>query len=151
MFQTISSQMVVRSALYAGHHLLLPGRFLLLISVKRLRWSQGHSAAGRVGWFEKSSDLIRIWTCDLPACSIVLQPAMLLRKGNRDSVVGIVTGCGLVDRGVWVWVLERSRIFSFSHCPEQLWGPPSPCPVGIGGSFPRCKAARTWNWLLTSN
>jgi hypothetical protein len=33
---------------------------------------------------------------------------------SRDSVVGIATGYGLADRGVWVWVLIGSRNFSIS-------------------------------------
>jgi hypothetical protein len=38
---------------------------------------QGHSAAGRIRSIEKSNDLIRIRSRDLPACSIVLQPTTL--------------------------------------------------------------------------
>jgi hypothetical protein len=41
-----------------------------------LRQPKGHSAARRVRSIEKSNDLIG--TCDLPACSIVLQPTTLL-------------------------------------------------------------------------
>jgi hypothetical protein len=35
---------------------------------------QCHRAAGRIRRIEKSSDLIRNWTRDIPACSIVPQP-----------------------------------------------------------------------------
>jgi hypothetical protein len=38
---------------------------------------QGHSAGGRIRSTEKSNDLIRTWTRNLPACSIVPQPTML--------------------------------------------------------------------------
>jgi hypothetical protein len=41
------------------------------------------------------------------------------------TVVGIVTGYGLDDRGVGVWVPVKSRIFSSPHCPDRLWGPPN--------------------------
>jgi hypothetical protein len=62
--------MAVRlSALLAGCS-LVPRRFLVLISVKRLSRPQGHSAAGRIRSVEKSNDLIGNQTRDLPACSI---------------------------------------------------------------------------------
>jgi hypothetical protein len=38
---------------------------------QRLRQLQGHSVAGRIRSIEKSNDLIRNQTCDLPACSKV--------------------------------------------------------------------------------
>jgi hypothetical protein len=44
---------------------------------KRLSRPQGHSAAGRIRSIEKSSDLIRIRTRDLPACSIGPQSTTL--------------------------------------------------------------------------
>jgi hypothetical protein len=44
----------------------------------RLSWPQGHSVAGRIRSVEKSNDLIGTRTHDLPACSTVPQPAMLL-------------------------------------------------------------------------
>jgi hypothetical protein len=37
----------------------------------KFSWPEGHSAAGRIRAIEKSNDLIRIWTSDLPACSTV--------------------------------------------------------------------------------
>jgi hypothetical protein len=48
----------------------------------RLSRSQGHSAAGRIRSNEKSNDLIRTRTSDLPACSIVPQPTTLPRAPN---------------------------------------------------------------------
>jgi hypothetical protein len=50
--------MVVRLSVLHADHCLPPGRFLVLISVKRLSQLQGHSAAGRVRSIEKYSDLI---------------------------------------------------------------------------------------------
>jgi hypothetical protein len=44
---------------------------------------------------------------------------------NQDSVVGVVTGSGLDDRGVRVLVVVGSRIFSSACCPDWLWGPPN--------------------------
>jgi hypothetical protein len=53
-----------------------PGRFLVLISVKKLSRPQGHSAAGRIRSIEKIH-LIGTRIRDLPACSIVPQPTTL--------------------------------------------------------------------------
>jgi hypothetical protein len=64
------------SALHASLP-LSPGKFLVLISVKRLSRPQGHSAAGRIWSIEKSSDLIWNRTHDLLACNLVPQPTML--------------------------------------------------------------------------
>jgi hypothetical protein len=78
--------MAVRlSALRAGHP-LPPGRFLVLISVKRLSEPQGHSAAGRIRSTEKSND-IGNRTRDLPACSIAprsIEKKQKRRKGKKE-------------------------------------------------------------------
>jgi hypothetical protein len=78
VFQTIGSQMAVRlSVLRAGHPFILrkvPGTHFS----SRLSRPQGHSVAGSIKSIEKSSDLIRNRTYDLPACTIVPQPTMLL-------------------------------------------------------------------------
>jgi hypothetical protein len=44
---------------------------------------------------------------------------------SRDNTVSIVTGYGLDDQGVGVWVLLGARIFTSPSRPGQLWGPPS--------------------------
>jgi hypothetical protein len=41
---------------------------------QRLSRQQGHCAAATIKWIEKSNDLVRIWTRELTACSIVPQP-----------------------------------------------------------------------------
>jgi hypothetical protein len=71
--------MAVRlSALRAGRPpFTSTGRFLVLISVKRLSRPQGYSAAGRIRSIEKSSDLRSNRTRDLSAFSIVPQPTTL--------------------------------------------------------------------------
>jgi hypothetical protein len=56
---------------------LTPGRFLVLISVKRLSRPQGHRATGRIRSIEKSSDLIGNRTRDRSACSILREPSTL--------------------------------------------------------------------------
>jgi hypothetical protein len=71
--------MTVRlSALRPGRP-LSPGRFLVLIYVKRLGRPQGHSAAGRIRSNEKSNNLIWIRNRDLPSCNIVPQSTTLPR------------------------------------------------------------------------
>jgi hypothetical protein len=68
-----------------------------------------------------------------------------------DSVVGITTGYGLDDWGVGVRVPVGSRIFSSPRLPDRLWGPPNLLSNGYRDSFPGGKAARAWNWPLTSS
>jgi hypothetical protein len=57
----------------------IPGRFLVLISVRGYVDPQSHGAAGRIRPIEKSNDLIGNRNCELPACSIVPQPTTLRR------------------------------------------------------------------------
>jgi hypothetical protein len=45
---------------------------------QRLSQAQGHSAGGKIRSTKNSNDLIGNWTRNLPACSIVSQPTMLL-------------------------------------------------------------------------
>jgi hypothetical protein len=54
---------------------------------------------------------------------------------SRDSVVGTETGYRLDDRRVGVRVPVGSRIFSFPHCLDRLWGPPSVLCNGYEGGF----------------
>jgi hypothetical protein len=53
--------------------------------------------------------------------------------GSRDSVVGLVIGYGLDDRGVRVRVPVGSRILSSPRRPDQLWSPPSLLFIGYRG------------------
>jgi hypothetical protein len=131
---------------------LPPGRFLVLISVKRLSRPHGHSAAGRIRSIEKSSDLIGDRTRDLPACRVVPQPTTLLRAPSvllylvraplyiyrsRDSSVGIATGYGPEGWGS-ISGMDK-RIFSTPHRPDRLWSSPSLPSSGYRVLFPRGK------------
>jgi hypothetical protein len=70
--------MVVRlSALCAGRP-LPPGRFLVLIFVRGWVDLKSIMRLEGLGKLRKSDDFTGNWTCDLPACSIVPQPTMLL-------------------------------------------------------------------------
>jgi hypothetical protein len=66
-----------------------PGRFLVLISVKRLSRPHGHSVAGRIKLIKKFNDLIGDRTRNLPACNIVPQPTTLPR-GPLSDLSGMV-------------------------------------------------------------
>jgi hypothetical protein len=58
---------------------------------------------------------------------------------SRDSSVGIATDYGMDGGGVGVQIPAGARIFSFTLCrPAQ--GPIQP-PMGMGGYFPKGKAA----------
>jgi len=48
--------------------------FVVLIYVKRLNWSQGHGAAGRIMHMKNVNDPTRYQTRNLPACSAVPHP-----------------------------------------------------------------------------
>jgi hypothetical protein len=61
------------------------------------------------------------------------------RTTSRDSVVGIVTGYGLDNRGVGVQVPVGSRIFSSPCRPDRSGVHPTSYPMGTGGSFPGVK------------
>jgi hypothetical protein len=62
-------------------------------------------------------------------------------KRSQDSVVGIVTGYGLDDKGVGVRVLVELNISSSPRHPEQLWNPLSLLSNGYQGLFPWGKVA----------
>jgi hypothetical protein len=60
----------------------------------------------------------------------------------RHSAVGIETGYRLNDRQVGVRVPVGSTIFTSPCRPDRLWGPPTSCTKGTGGSFPTLKRPR---------
>jgi hypothetical protein len=78
IFQTIGSQMTLRLSALRAIRLSPPGRFLVLISARGWVDPKDHSAAGSISSIEKPNDLFGNRTRDLPACSIMPQPTMLL-------------------------------------------------------------------------
>jgi hypothetical protein len=81
------------------------------------------------------------WTQNVYICGDTLQAGFCtsnglelgLRRGTRlqthvdfstilrqGSAVGIVTACGLDDRGIGFRAPKGSRIFSFPYCPDRL-------------------------------
>jgi hypothetical protein len=125
IFYITGSQTTVRlSALPAGRH-LSPGRFLVLISVKRLSRLQGHSGAGRIRSIEISSDLIGNRIRDLLACSIVPQPTMLPRASYLSL---LYLWCNLFCMGSWsqdIWLWHWIRIVQeqgdWSRLADFVW------------------------------
>jgi hypothetical protein len=74
----IGTQMALRlSALHTGHT-LLPGNIicLLLVFISVRCWVNSKAIAQLEGLakLKQIIHLIGVWTCDLPACSLVLQP-----------------------------------------------------------------------------
>jgi hypothetical protein len=68
--------------------------------------------------------------------STLFSPFHFLLCTRNNSAVGIATGYGLDDRGVWVRVPVGSRIFSFPSLPDRLWVPPNLRSNGYWGLFP---------------
>jgi hypothetical protein len=54
---------------------------------------------------------------------------------SHSSIVGIMTGYGLDNRGVRVRVPVGSRTFTSPYHPDQLWGPPNLQTNGYGGAI----------------
>jgi hypothetical protein len=75
--------MAVRMSALSASHTLPPGRFLVLISVRGGVDPTAIMRLERLG--QLVNELIRNWTCDFPACSIVPQPTTLPRTPNTVS------------------------------------------------------------------
>jgi hypothetical protein len=76
----------------------------------------------------------------LPSCSfkinfILISPSVR----NRDSSVGIATGCGLDGRGVGVRVPVGAEFFYIPRRPDRFWGPTCLLSNGYCGSYPAVK------------
>jgi hypothetical protein len=121
------------SALPTGHPLPPPPppvRFLVLISVKRLSWPQGHSMARRIRSFEKIH-LIGTWSRDLPACSTVPQPTWLphaTTANTDDHLIDITyTSYSIYsNEKLLQWcemnvpLLDHIQVVGFLDCPRCI-------------------------------
>jgi hypothetical protein len=71
---------------------------------------------------------------------------------NHGSSVGIVTGYGLDNRGIRIWVLVGSRIWTSPYHQTGSGAHQFSYPMGIGApGAPGDKEARAWSWQLASN
>jgi hypothetical protein len=68
---------------------------------------------------------------------VVVEMMMMITTMSQDSVVCLVTGYGLNDRGVGVRVPEWSRIFFSPRHPDRIWGSPKFLSNEYRGLFPR--------------
>jgi hypothetical protein len=103
---------------------LPPGRFLVLISVKRLSRPQGHSAAGRIRSIEKSNDLIGNPISDLPATNY--DTARPLEDGSRTFFQNIsqTTQCHILEDEILYTHRRENRM---AHTEQRMFLPQRPC------------------------
>jgi hypothetical protein len=69
--------------------------------------------------------------------SLMNLPFPHLKYKIRGSIISLVTGYGLDDQGVGVWIPARERIFTSPCRPHRLWGSPSLLSNGYRGLFHR--------------
>jgi hypothetical protein len=98
-------------------------------------------------WFWCALHMSVVCRDDVWSCGRFSNVSVMI--GNRDSVVGIVTGYALDDGGVRVRVSVGSRMFSSARHPDRLCRPPN-LSNGYRGSFSGGKAAGAWSWPFTS-
>jgi hypothetical protein len=94
-----------------------------------------------------NQEKIPIRTTDLFICILLFCTV----SKSCGSAVSIMTGYGLTNQGVRVWVPVGTRILTSPYCPDWLWDPPSLLSSGYLGIFTQGKATRTWSWPLISN
>jgi hypothetical protein len=69
--------------------------------------------------------------------NIHISTKYIFENGNRDSAVGIATGCGLDDWGIGVRVPVGQEFSHFHIVQTGTRAHPASYPMGTGGLFPR--------------
>jgi hypothetical protein len=82
---------------------------------------------------------IGLFSSDIPTKIIYLFLITPLNDGNRDSSVGIATGCGLDDQRARDRVPVGSKIFTLHIVQTGSGVHPTSYKIGTGGSFPVVK------------
>jgi hypothetical protein len=123
--------MVVRLSVLHASRPLLPGRLLVLISVR------GWVHPRAIVWLEGLSQLKNPMTHNLPACSIVPQPIIKKshkRRNLQDPIRTYYSSMNIVQFFPWIF---------FTHFSSVLLSPVQWALLSIRKTGPQCKLWRT--------
>jgi hypothetical protein len=81
----------------------------------RLSLPQGHSGTERIRSIEKSNDLFRNQTCNLPACCVVSQPTTLLSAPTAMSFSTSKTKCCMLKVNAALMYLNTKMLGKGQH------------------------------------
>jgi hypothetical protein len=118
--------MVVRLSALRADRPLLPGIFLVLISVRGLSTPGAIVRLKGLGQLKKPDDLIETRTRDLPACSIVskltyVPPSIVtVIKRRKKQISSIGNSCNYYSGDVWFESRSGYRLFSMRSFLDSL-------------------------------